>query len=142
MNDEIKRARELLTKGGYTCVAVKNGASCFSTERGVQPLLHWLELPEEPLREAAVADKVIGKAAALLMVYAGVKEVYTAVISEPAAAVFRSCGVPYKAGKCVPRIINRQGDGLCPMESRVMDTDSPEEAYHRLKAALDSPPRA
>ena len=87
MSDEVKKARKLLAEGGYTCVAVKNGSTCFSTERGVRPLLEWLEQPEAPLREAAVADKVIGKAAALLMVYAGVREVYAAVISEPAACV-------------------------------------------------------
>ena len=141
MSDEVKKVRKLLAEGGYTCVAVKNGSTCFSTERGVRPLLEWLEQPEAPLREAAVADKVIGKAAALLMVYAGVREVYAAVSSEPAACVFRSHGIPYKAGGLVPRIVNRRKDGLCPMESRVMDIDSPEEAYHCLKAAA-APPSA
>ena len=118
MSDEVKKVRKLLAEGGYTCVAVKNGSTCFSTERGVRPLLEWLEQPEAPLRE-----------------------VYAAVISEPAACVFRSHGIPYKAGGLVPRIVNRRKDGLCPMESRVMDIDSPEEAYHCLKAAA-APPSA
>lgn len=54
MSDEVKKARKLLAEGGYTCVAVKNGSTCFSTERGVRPLLEWLEQPEAPLREAAL----------------------------------------------------------------------------------------
>ena len=50
MSDEVKKVRKLLAEGGYTCVAVKNGSTCFSTERGVRPLLEWLEQPEAPLR--------------------------------------------------------------------------------------------
>ena len=136
MSDERRRAKEMLKNGGYTCVAVKNGSTWFSTERGIHPLLDWLESPETPLNGAAVADKVIGKAAALLMVQGGVKKVYAAVISDPAVRVFADHGVALKADKRVPRIVNRRGDGLCPMESRIMDIDSPEEAYAILRGGM------
>ena len=81
------------------------------------------------LRGASAADKVIGKAAALLFVYGGIRQVYAGVISTPALEVFQQYGVVCEYGTLVDRIQNRKGDGLCPMETRAMTLTLPEEAY-------------
>jgi hypothetical protein len=80
-----------------------------------------------------IADKVIGKAAALLMVYAGVKEVFTPTISDPAVEVFEKHNVKITYDKVVERIINRTGDGLCPMESLCLNVENPEEAFDLIR---------
>ncbi len=134
MTDDLKTACRLLP--GHTCVLVKGDAVRISDKTGIRPLLDWLEEAGEPLRGASVADKVVGKAAALLLVYGGAAALTAGVVSEPAAAVLRAAGIPFEAGQVTGRIVNREGTGLCPMEERVMDTDSPAEAYRRLKAVL------
>ena len=87
-------------------------------------------------RGAAVADKVVGRSAALLFLYGGVSQVYAGVLSVPAEEVLRAHGVPYACGERVPMIRNRTGDGFCPMEQRVLTTEDPAEAYAVLRRAV------
>ena len=62
----IERARALLGKSGS--LAVVNGDREYSSSaRGVKPLTDLLSSNREMLRGASVADKIVGKAAALLM---------------------------------------------------------------------------
>lgn len=84
------------------------------------------------LKGASVADKVIGKAAALLMALGEIKEVHTLIISEPAIKVFEKYNIPCFYDKKVDRIINRTGDGLCPMETLCLDVDEPQEAFQKI----------
>ena len=122
-----------LLSGNHT-IAVKKGDKVFtSSDRGVKPLLHLLENEKDFLKGASVADKVIGKAAALLMVLGGVKEVHTGVISEPAVEVFEKHHIPYYYEEKVKRIINRKGDGLCPMETLCIDVEEPTVAFEKIK---------
>ena len=113
---------------------VKKGDKVFtSSDRGVKPLLYLLENEKGFLDGASVADKVIGKAAALLMVLGGIKEVHTGVISEPAAEVFEKHNITFFFDMKVERIINRKGDGLCPMETLCIDVEEPAEAFEKIK---------
>ena len=75
-------------------------------------------------------------AAAMLMVYGGVAQVYASVISEPAATCFTENGIVYFCDQTVDYIVNRSGDGMCPMEQCCLTIDSPAEAYTALKQKL------
>lgn len=136
MTQEMELAKQILCENNATCVIYKDGKSELSNERGVKPLVLWLEEEDTPLTDACVADKVIGKAAALLMIYAGVREVYAQVISKPAAKCFEAYQIPYCFGQMVGRIANRAGTGLCPMEQLCMEIDDPKMAYRALKDKL------
>ena len=136
MNESAPLRAAKIALAGHSCAVSRGEKLYISDQRGIRPLMDWLQQAEAPLKDASVADKVVGKAAALLFVYGGVREVYAAVLSEAAADALDKHGVPYCCDRLVPRIISRDGTGLCPMESRVMDTDSPQEAYERLSAAL------
>jgi hypothetical protein len=122
-----------LLKENHTIVIYKSDASVVvSDDRGVAPLMKLLNEDKEQLRDSMIADKVIGKAAALLMVYGKVKEVFTPTISVPAIEVFKNHNVKITYDKIVERIINRKGDGLCPMETLCLNTDNPEEAFFKV----------
>ena len=129
----LEQARSLLLSSASTIAVVSNGEVFTSQERGVKPLLHLLSEKKGFLKGASVADKVIGKAAALLMVLGEIKEVHTMVISEPAIKVFEKYNIPCFYDKKVERIINRTGDGLCPMESLCLDVDNPMDAFTKIK---------
>ena len=133
MSEDLRKARDEMLEAGYRCVLRKGEMRYISTERGVKPLLSWIDEGLD-LSGYAAADQVVGKAAALLYVLMGVKEIYTRVLSEQAARVFEKYGISAEAGEKVPYIINRAGTGRCPMESAVWETDEPEEAYRILKA--------
>ena len=126
--------KNILLKENHTIVIYKNDASVYiSNDRGVAPLMKLLKEDKLQLRDSMVADKVIGKAAALLMVYAGVKEVFTPTISVPAVEVFEKHDVKITYDKVVERIINRKGDGLCPMETLCLNVENPEEAFLKIQ---------
>ena len=111
-------------------VIYKNNASVItSDDRGVNSLIKLIKEDKSQLSGSLIADKVIGKAAALLMIYAGVKEIYAPIISKPALKTLLKHNVKVYYDKEVERIINRKGDGLCPMETLCLDIEKPEQAY-------------
>ncbi len=132
----LEQAKSTLISSASTIAVVSNGEVFTSQERGVKPLLHLLTEKKGFLKGASVADKVIGKAAALLMVLGEIKEVHTLIISEPAIKVFEKYNIPCFYDKKVTRIVNRAGDGLCPMETLCLDVDEPKEAFTKIKEKL------
>lgn len=128
------KAKEILNQG-HTCV-VCNGEQIITTdERGVAPLVKWFDNGED-FSCYSVADKVVGKAAAFFYVALGVQKIWASVISRPAAEVFEKFGIEYWYDTMVDAIINRKGDGFCPMESAVAAIDNPDEAIIAVKNKL------
>lgn len=115
---------------------------------GLLPLVHVLEglgwTPEAGAdlwpAAPALADRVVGKAAALLAVRAGVRAVWAEVMSQPARDVLGERGVLVEAGHVVPFVQGRQPGQMCPMESLVALMRDPEEGSRMLWAALGRVP--
>lgn len=59
-NCDLERAKEVFNSGDYTCVLCKDGATLTSTERGVKPLLSWLD-DENGAEGFSAVDKVVGR---------------------------------------------------------------------------------
>ena len=91
-------------------------------------------LSDEPafLQGASMADRVVGRGAALLMVKGGVKEVFTFVLSQPALDVLRQAGITISYDTLQPNIINRTGTDICPVEKLTADTTNPDEAFRLI----------
>lgn len=104
--------------------------------RGIDDLYHLVRQEPGVLHRAQLADKIVGKAAASLMVLAQVHEVYAAVISLPAWQMLEAAGIPTTCGVKVPHIINRQGTGLCPLETRCQHCNTPQECLAEIQAFL------
>ncbi len=113
--------------GSHSLLVYKNGNISFQDEHGIKPLL--IQIEKKGLKKAIVIDKVIGKAAALLMVYGKVKQVHTDIIAKDAIKVFEKHKIMFSYNKIVDHILNMKKDGLCPMEQKVKDIDSPAKAY-------------
>ena len=128
-------AKQILLSGGYTCVLTDGKTVLTSTDRGVKPLVCFLESGEVPAGFSA-ADKVVGRATAYLYVLLKVKEVYSQIISQPAVAVLRENGVEVAYDQLVPNIINRKGDGICPFEAAVMEISCPDLAYAAIREKM------
>lgn len=112
----MKELIEMLHKGDYSCV-VRNGSEVRTfTRPGVTDLYSLLKGDATFLKGAMVADKVIGKAAAALVVLGGVKELYAEVISLSALMLIRDAGIEVDFNIVVPYIRNRNGDDWCPLE--------------------------
>lgn len=108
------------------------------THRGVADLFSLVTDEPDFLGGASVADKVIGRGAALLLVKGGAAEVYAQVISAGALEVLLHAGIEVEYGQLVDNIINRTGTDICPVEKLTADTTSPDEAYGKIKQFLEN----
>ena len=130
--DNLTQARCLLESGNYTCVVCKGPAIYTTSQRGVAPLLNWLDAGTD-LSGFSAADRVVGRGAAFLYCLLDVKEVHARVMSHPAAEVLQSYGIHAGADSFVDGIINREGTGPCPFEAAVMDIQDAEEALIAIR---------
>lgn len=129
------KAREVLISGGYTCVILKEDRQYTSDKRGVRPLLDLLDSGADT-GDAVAADKVIGAGAAHLYVLLGVKAVWAAVVSTPAKKVMEENGIEVLFDKEVSFIINRTGDGVCPIENCVKGAKDSSQALLNIRDFL------
>ena len=132
---DLQIAKEQLQKGGFTCVLCLDGQVVTSTYRGVKPLLSWLEKPALA-KGFSAADKVVGKATAYLYILLGAKAVHAGVMSQSALQVLKEGDIAASFDTLVPYIVNRQGDGMCPMEAATLDVDTPADALAAVKNTL------
>jgi hypothetical protein len=85
----------------------------------------------------AVADKIVGLAAAYLFVHGGALAIHGEVMSAAAEAWLTERQIPHSAGEVVEKIINRRGDGICPMEQRALALDTPASAWDTFNAIVE-----
>lgn len=128
---------DLLHRGGFSLVMMKDEFLRTFTQRGVADLYGLLTEDPDYMAGALVADKVVGKGAAALMVLGGVMDVYADVISEPALQMLRSAGVPVRYKQLVPFIENRSKTGVCPVETLCRDVERAEEALPLIADFLE-----
>ncbi|MFA6619196.1 MAG: DUF1893 domain-containing protein [Candidatus Neomarinimicrobiota bacterium] len=139
-NHDITLAKSFLGKENRVLLIVKHGEVIFSSSKnGIQPFFDALDTrSKNEYLGCSIADKVIGKAALMLAAYLGAKGVYTPLASQHAVDAGQALTLDLKADAVVPYIINRQGDGMCPMEEAVLDIDEPEAAFIALKRRLET----
>lgn len=131
-NEAVSR----LYRENLSCVVEKEGNTYTSVQFGIKPLMQFLRENRRFFEGAVVADKVIGKAAALLLIDGGVSEVFGAVMSESAAAFLSAYNVPFGYCELVPMIENRTHTGMCPMEETVLQLSDPSEAFSALEKTI------
>ena len=102
-------------------------------KKGVRDLEDLLDHEPSFLRGAMIADKVIGKAAAALLLRGGVVEAYADVLSRKALLLLDGSGLAYTCGQQVAAIVIPEGDSRCPLEQIVGDAQTADEAEARLR---------
>ena len=125
---------ELYHSGSYAFVLVKDTqVIATGTRAGIGELLDVITEMPDAVRGASLADKIVGKAVALVAVYAGIAEIYTPLGSESAADLLAKYNIPFHAARMTPMIQNKRNDGPCPMERLSTPITEPEVAVAALK---------
>ena len=133
-----KELVELLNALQCSCIVANEHTILTLHERGVKDLHRLLHDKLQPLKGAFVADKVVGKGAAALMIAGGVKWIYAKVISEVALSLFSNSNVEVEYKKKVPNIINRSGTDICPVEKLCATFSSAEECLPAIDKFINS----
>ena len=117
MMKDIELAKDLLKAQEKAIVIVKDGKVIFSSEgKGIKPVYTALNELKDRLQGSSAADRVVGRAAAMIYKHAGIKELSTGLISEKALDVLKNTSIVYEYDKLVPFIKNRDRSGMCPIE--------------------------
>ena len=127
-----------LDKRGMCLMVWKGGEVVFSSpSKGIRPHLEVIErLGREKLAGSVMADKIVGRAAALLMLYSVPAEVHASVITTTAKELLRAKGVNVCLDIEVPAIKEKDGRIYCPFEAMVQGISDPEEAYPAIVAKM------
>lgn len=124
-----------LNLNGHTICWCKDGHLLTSGKRGIAPMADFIAEGVN-LEGYSVADVVVGKAVASLFVKSGIVGVYAKTISQGGKELLARYNIPVIYDVLTDKIVNRQGDGLCPMEQAVSGVDDIEECYIRIVAKL------
>lgn len=134
---DIEIAKDLLLKENLSLVVVKDGEVVFkSDDRGIKPLYTAVKENKESLKGSSIADKVIGKAAAMLCEYGQIQKLYTSLISQKAIEVLDKANIKYYYELDVPFIKNRDNTDLCPIENLSLNVSSTDELIEKIERFL------
>lgn len=122
-----------LKANNYALIA-SNGY--YSTDSGIKPIISKLNDDLHYFKDLSVADKIVGKASAMLLALSGAKEVKTIVLSKSGKDILDKYKIAYTYEQLVDYIVNRKGDGMCPMEETVKDIDDLDLAYIKLNERI------
>lgn len=127
----------LLHKENHSCVIKNQGKTRSFSQRGVADLYHLLNHDVSFLKGATVADKIVGKAAAALMILGGVKTLHAGVISFSALELLQDKRIEVSYEEAVPFILNRDQTDWCPLEKLCDREGSPENVLLRIKTFIN-----
>jgi hypothetical protein len=106
-----------------------------STKDRLLPLVEYIDKSAPYEKDVTVFDRVIGNAAALLLIKINCREICSYLGSELAAGTLSSFGISYHFTETAPYIKNEAGDDMCPMEKLSLGKQ-PEEFYQALRERL------
>ncbi len=118
-------------------VRCADGRCLILRQRGIRDLYDLLHDGRQPLRGAFIADKVVGKGAAALMIAGGVESLFADVISREALEILERYGVEASYATVTDHIINRAGTGRCPVETLCSGLQSVEQCVARIDEFIE-----
>ncbi len=134
-NIYLEKAKDIIKNTDAVFAYVSENEEIVSSAKGIGFVASLCDSKKD-LSEGAAADKIVGKAAAMLFVFLGLRYVHAETVSEGAIKVFEEYGVEYSYDIITEAIVNRKGDGLCPMEMAAKDAKTPEETLRAVNKKL------
>ena len=139
---------DLLQKGNHSIVICRHCSSSADNDdsdcpqvltydtKGIATLLKIVNEGTGLLRNAMVVDKVVGKAAAALLVLGGTKKLHALLISNGALALLASTDVKVNYDRQTDHIMNSDQTDWCPMEKACRDCNTAEECLTAIREQI------
>lgn len=128
----LKSLQEKLNNEDLTLVAQIQDTIYTSQLKGIAPLINPMKENQLFFKDAIVVDRVIGKAAAMLLALSQVQYIYAYVLSRKVREILDAYKIDYDYEKLADYIVNREHNGMCPMEKTVYDMTDLNEALAAL----------
>jgi hypothetical protein len=132
--DDLTTARQRLREKELSLVFVKDSKVIFETNvEGLRGFVRAIETLSDSLTGSSIADRIVGKAAALLCAYCKAKAVFAFTMSQSGLKTLKTHKIPSEFETLVPTILNRKKTDRCPFEKLVQSTADPKEAYDKIR---------
>lgn len=132
---DLDIGKNKLAQKDLNLVIVKNGKVLFETKsHGIGDLLKAINKLQNDIKDSSVADRIVGRAAALLFVFSGVAAVFAVIASDGGIKVLKKNNIFCEYENRVTNVLNMKKTDVCPFEKLVAKLSSPEKAYEMLKA--------
>ncbi len=120
----------------YSLALVRGDEIIYSSDgSGIAPLWDCLEKYKLAKDKFILFDKVIGLAAARLIVYSGIiAAIHTSLVSQPANKFLEENKVKIDADEVVANILRKDKSAVCPGEIIALNTDDQEAFLAKLAA--------
>ncbi len=140
---DLQLAKQKLNGDSLAFVIIKDGALLRTgTRDGIGELLEAIDALGEQARGAALADKIVGKAVAMVARTARIRAVFSPLMSQAACDALARAQIAFEYDRLVPLILNKRNDGPCPMERLTLPLDDPDAAVNALREFAQSGARA
>jgi len=130
---------DVLEKSGNSLMIYKNGELLFESDLGgIRPHLKAINEHGGNLEGTLMVDKILGRAAAFLVVYSKAAEAITNIVSTPGKQVLEDNHLKFSYREEVAHIKMKDGVIFCPFESMVQGINDPVEAYAAIVEKMES----
>jgi len=131
---DLQLAKQKLNGDSLAFVIVKDGTVLRTgTRDGIGELIETIDALGEQARGAALADKIVGKAVAMVARTTQMRAVYSPLMSQAACDALARDQIAFEYDRLVPLILNKRSDGPCPMERLTLPIDDPGQAVAALR---------
>jgi len=131
--DDLEIAKQRLKDKNLNLVFVKSSKPVFETKtEGLNGFLQAIKELGGNLSGTSVADKIIGKAAALLCAYSNVAAIFTITLSKGGLEILKTYSIRHEFENLVPTILNVKKTDKCPLEKLVANITNSEKAYEKI----------
>jgi hypothetical protein len=135
----MKKYLRALEDTGNSLMVYKEGELIFESKlAGIRPHLVAIDELGEELEGTLMVDKILGRAAAFLVIYSKAAEAIGAIVSTPGKQVLEKYGVKLGYSQEVPHIKMDNGVIYCPFERMVQGIVDPVEAYNSILEKMKS----
>ncbi len=127
--------RRLLEK--FSLIILDDSKVIFcSKDNTIRPIVEAVIALGERLNNTIIADRVVGRAAALVIANTRPRFVYAIIMSGGGLEVLKKYGIRHSYERLVERILTPSGE-TCPFERLVSSISDPEEALRIISSRLE-----
>lgn len=132
---DLEFVKQKLNADSLAFVIVKGDAILRTgTREGIGELIEAVDALGGAAHGAVLADKIVGKAVAMVARTARFRALYSPLASQAARDALASDKILLEYDRLVPLILNKRNDGPCPMERLTLPIDDPLQAVDALRA--------
>ena len=115
----------------YSLVLINNNQIVFSSNKhSLRPLIECMNKYKDKLRDCLLYDKVVGLAAARIVIYSNIiSEIIAEVVSTQAVELLGKNKITLQTKKIVDDILNNDKSSICPWELNAKEINNNEKFF-------------